>query len=65
MEQAPRYIPDEELTAEQLAERNIAKAEAAAAAQSNASLVFNPMTGAVDPVEIVHSDLENFQGEQK
>jgi hypothetical protein len=63
-ETAPKYIPDEELTPDQAATRQVAKAEAETAAQNNASLVFNPTTGAMEPAEVVHSELERMQGEQ-
>ena len=63
-EQAPQYIPDDELTPEQLEVRKIAKAEAATAAQSNANLTFNPETGSMEPADKVLADMEAHQGEQ-
>ncbi len=64
MLEQPRYIPDEELTPDLLAARQTAKAEAELAAQSNAGLTFNPTTGAMEPAEVVHKELERIQGEQ-
>lgn len=64
MLEQPRYIPNEELTDDQLAARQVAQAEAAAAAQSNAGLTFNPTTGAMEPAAVVHEELERLRGEQ-
>ena len=64
MEQAPIYRADSELTQEELELRNKSMAEAATAAQSNANLVFNPTTGAMESANTVHDELERLQGEQ-
>lgn len=65
MFEQPQYIPDKDLTVDQLEARSTAKAEAAVAAESNANLTFNPETGTMEPKDRVIEDLSTHQGEQK
>ena len=65
MFEQPQYIPDEDLTVDQLEARSTAKAEAAVAAESNANLTFNPETGTMELKDRVIEDLSTHQGEQK